>query len=143
MRRVFPLHNSRTSAAVGTETSQGAKGVSILCIDDEKSGVEVRKRLLESAGYRVTTARSGQEGVQQLRSEPFDLVLLDYWMPSFNGVATARELRSIDPAVPIMILSGLSQLPDETIGVVDRWILKDEGPEYLLAAISSLLKSRH
>ena len=91
----------------------------------------------------MTTARSGQEGIQQLRSQPFDIVLLDYWMPSFNGVATARELRSIDPAVPIMILSGLSQLPDETIGVVDRWILKDEGPEYLLAAISSLLKSRH
>jgi hypothetical protein len=37
-------------------------------------------------------------------------------------------------------LSGLSQLPDESIGVVDRWILKDEGPQFLLNTIKALLK---
>jgi hypothetical protein len=39
-------------------------------------------------------------------------------------------------------LSGLAQLPDETMGVVDRWILKDEGPEFLLNTITALLKPR-
>jgi hypothetical protein len=54
--------------------------------------------------------------------------------------ATARELRLINSSVPIIILSGLSPLPDETMGVVDRWILRVEGPEYLLSAIKTLLK---
>lgn len=112
----------------------------ILCIDDESSALLVRKRVLESAGYRVASARSGEEGIRLFRSEAFDLVILDYWMPSMNGIVTARELRRINPAVPLIILSGLSQLLDESTGVVDRWILKDEGPEYLLSAIKALLK---
>jgi CheY-like chemotaxis protein len=105
-------------------------------------GLDIRKRVLESAGHRVVTARSGEEGIRLFQSETFDLVLLDYWMPSLNGTATARRLKRINPSVPLVILSGLSQLPDETIGVANLWILKDEGPEYLLAAIASLLKSK-
>lgn len=116
------------------------KMAKILCIDDETSALSVRKRLLESAGHEVVTARSGEEGIQLFRSQPPDLVLLDYWMPGMNGIVTARELRRVDPSVPMIILSGLAQLPDETIGVVDRWILKDEGPEFLLNTITALLK---
>jgi CheY-like chemotaxis protein len=116
------------------------KMAKILCIDDESAALNIRKRVLETAGHQVLTARSGEEGIELFRSEPFDLVLLDYWMPGMNGIATARELRRIKPSVPMIILSGLAQLPDETIGVVDRWILKDEGPEFLLNTIGTLLK---
>jgi CheY-like chemotaxis protein len=112
----------------------------ILCIDDESAALTVRKRVLESAGYRVSVARSGEEGIQLFRAEPFDLVICDYWMPSMNGIKAAREIRLMNPSVPLIILSGLSQLPGETVGIADRWILKDEGPEFLLSAIGSLLK---
>jgi DNA-binding response OmpR family regulator len=117
-----------------------AKMAKILCIDDESAALNIRKRVLETADHQVLTARSGEEGIQLFRAEPFDLVLLDYWMPGMNGIATARELKRIKPSVPTVILSGLSQLPDETIGVVDRWILKDEGPQFLLNTIKALLK---
>jgi|SRR5580700_5498532 CheY-like chemotaxis protein len=117
-----------------------ARMAKILCIDDESAALSVRKRVLETARHRVLTARSGEAGIQLFRSEPLDLVLLDYWMPGMNGIATARELRRIKPKVPMIILSGLAQLPDETMGVVDRWILKDEGPEFLLNSIKTLLK---
>jgi CheY-like chemotaxis protein len=130
------------SHAPGFDTQPGRGTFSILCIDDERMGLDIRKRVLESVGHRVVTARSGEEGIRLFQSETFDLVLLDYWMPSLNGTATARRLKRINPSVPLVILSGLSQLPDETIGVANLWILKDEGPEYLLAAINSLLKSK-
>jgi len=117
-----------------------ARMAKILCIDDESAALNIRKRVLETADHQVLTARSGEEGIQLFRSEPFDLVLLDYWMPGMNGIATARELKRINPSVPTVILSGLSQLPDETMGVVDRWILKDEGPQFLLNTIKALLK---
>jgi CheY-like chemotaxis protein len=113
----------------------------ILCIDDETTALVVRKRVLESAGYQVTTARSGEEGIRLFLSEVFDLVIVDYWMPNMKGIAVAREMKRIKPAVPIVIFSALSPLPGETIGVADRWILKDEGPEYLLSAIKSLLEA--
>ena len=116
------------------------KMAKILCIDDESAALNIRKRVLETAGHHVLTARSGDEGLQLFRSEPFDLVLLDYWMPGMNGIATARGLKRVNPSVPMIILSGLSQLPDETIGVVDRWILKDEGPQFLLNSIKALLR---
>jgi CheY-like chemotaxis protein len=112
-----------------------------LCIDDETAGLAVRKRVLESAGYRVLATRAAEDGIRLFQTETFDLVICDYWMPSMNGISTARELKRINKSVPVIILSGLSQLPDETIGVADRWILKDEGPEYLLNAIQSLLKT--
>jgi len=115
------------------------KMAKILCIDDESAALNIRKRVLETAGHHVLTARSGDDGLQLFRSESFDLVLLDYWMPGMNGIATARELKRIDASVPMIILSGLSQLPDETMGVVDRWILKDEGPQFLLNTIKALL----
>jgi CheY-like chemotaxis protein len=128
--------NERERSSLGA-----AKMAKILCIDDESAALNIRKRVLETAGHHVLTVRSGDEGVQLFKSEPFDLVVLDYWMPGKNGIATARELKRINPAVPMVILSGLSQLPDETMGVVDRWILKDEGPQFLLNTIKTLLES--
>ena len=113
----------------------------ILCVDDESAALSVRKRVLESAGYRVVASRSSEEAVRLFRIESFNLVILDYWMPGMNGIVTARQLKKINSSVPIIILSGLSQLPDETIGVAERWILKDEGPEYLLSAIRALIKA--
>jgi DNA-binding response OmpR family regulator len=118
-----------------------AKMAKILCIDDESAALNIRKRVLETAGHQVQTARSGDEGLQLFQSQSFDLVLLDYWMSGMNGIATARELKRINSSVPMIILSGLSQLPDETMGVVDRWILKDEGPQFLLNTIRTLLRS--
>jgi CheY-like chemotaxis protein len=113
----------------------------ILCIDDESAALSVRKRVLESAGYRVVASRSSEEGIRLFRTESFNLVILDYWMPGMNGIVMARLLKKINSSVPIIILSGLSQLPDETIGVAERWILKDEGPEYLLSVIRTLLNA--
>jgi CheY-like chemotaxis protein len=116
-----------------------AKMAKILCIDDESTALRIRKRVLETAGHQVQTTRSGEAGMRLLRSDSFDLVLLDYWMPGMNGIVTAREVKRINPSVPMIILSGLSQLPDETMGVVDRWIRKDEGPQFLLKSIKDLL----
>lgn len=118
-------------------TSQMAN---VLCIDDETAALAVRKRVLESAGHQVSIANNGAEGIRLFQSQSFDIVILDYWMSSMNGIATARQLKRLNKSIPIIIFSGLSQLPDEIIGVADRWILKDEGPEFLLSAMKDLLK---
>lgn len=119
------------------------KSTTVLCIDDEEPGLEVRKILLESAGHRVLTAKSGSEGIRVFQSEPVDAVILDYWMSGMNGVAVARELKKLNPKVPIMILSAYGTLLDEALGVADVWIRKgEEDPQFLLAKVDELLDHR-
>ncbi|PYX86013.1 MAG: response regulator, partial [Acidobacteria bacterium] len=98
------------------------------------------KILLESAGHRVLTAKSGNEGIRVFLAQPVDAVILDYWMSGMNGVAVARELKKLNPHVPIMILSAYGTLLDEALGVADVWIRKgEEDPQFLLAKLSELL----
>jgi CheY-like chemotaxis protein len=119
------------------------KATTVLCIDDEEPGLKVRKILLESAGHRVLTARSGGEGIRVFQAEPVDAVILDYWMSGMNGVAVARELKRLRPSTPIIILSAYGTLLDEALGVADVWIRKgEEDPQYLLAKIKELLDNR-
>jgi CheY-like chemotaxis protein len=110
----------------------------ILCIDDEAAGLQARKLLLESEGYHVIEARSGNEGLTLFRSQNIDLVVLDYWMSGMNGTTTAQEIKRINPKVPIIMLSGYGELPGETLGVADRWILKGRSTKELLDAIKAL-----
>ncbi len=115
----------------------------ILCIDDEEPGLVVRKLLLEEAGYKVLTARSGAEGIRLFKSSSVDAVVLDYWMSGMNGVAVARELKRLNPDLPIIILSAYGTLLDETLGLAEVWIRKgEEDPQYLLSQVSELLNRR-
>jgi DNA-binding response OmpR family regulator len=115
----------------------------ILCIDDEEPGLQLRKRLLESAGYTVLTAHSGREGIQLFGSERIDAAIVDYWMAGMNGMAVARELRRLNPAMPIMMLSAFRSLPDEAIGTTDAWVIKGEvDPEDFLLQLRQLLENR-
>jgi PAS domain S-box-containing protein len=116
---------------------------SILCIDDEPAGLLPRKLLLESAGHRVIEARSGAEGIRLFESEKVDAVILDYWMSGMKGTAVASELKRINPAVPIIVLSGMADLPGEAVGLVDQWFVKGSTrADELLNSIDALLDRR-
>ena len=115
----------------------------VLCIDDEQTALQLRQTVLESAGYKVLTAKSGALGIQAFKSGSVSAVVLDYWMADMNGMQVARELRKLNPAVPIIILSAYGELLDESLGIADIWIRKgEEDPQYLLARLDELLKSR-
>jgi signal transduction histidine kinase len=115
----------------------------ILCIDDESIGVTSRKLLLESAGHRVLAASSGEEGIRIFQYEKIDAVILDYWMSGMKGTAVAAELKRINPAVPIIVLSGMFDLPGEASGIVDQWLVKgSHRAEHLLESIHKLLQRR-
>jgi CheY-like chemotaxis protein len=103
----------------------------------------VRKLLLESAGHRVIEARSGADGIERFRSEKVDVVILDYWMSGMKGTTVAAELKAINAAIPIVVLSGMSNLPGEAAGLVDHWLVKgSHRPEELLNCVATLLERR-
>jgi CheY-like chemotaxis protein len=73
----------------------------ILCIDDDSANLDVRRELLQRAGYRVLTAKSGGEALDTFSSEAVDAVVLDYWLPGTNGIKVATEFKSLKPHVPM------------------------------------------
>ncbi len=119
------------------------KVATVLCIDDEQTALQLRQTLLESAGYRVLAAKSGAQGIKAFRAEPVHAVVLDYWMADMNGLQVAREIKKLNPSVPIIILSAYGELLDESLGIADLWIRKgEEDPQYLLTRLDQLLKAK-
>jgi len=114
-----------------------------LCVEDEDLQLHLRKALFESGGFNVLLARSGREALDVLKSSSVDAVVMDYWMAGMNGLVLAKAIKQFDPAKPIIVLSGFTSLPDETIGLVDRWFEKAQSePEELLACVSRLIEER-
>jgi CheY-like chemotaxis protein len=135
--------NQATPAGYLCALEMESKTATVLCVDDEQTALQLRQNLLESAGYRVLAAKSGAVGVKAFKSEPVDAVILDYWMADMNGLQVAREIRKLNPSVPIIILSAYGELLDESLGLADIWIRKgEEDPQYLLNRLEQLLKTK-
>lgn len=114
-------------------------GPVILCVDDETTGLAVRKMTLESQGYHVMTADNGAEGLTIFSSQPIDLVILDYKMPGMDGDVVGERMKRLKPGVPILLLSAYVDLPRERLAAVDMYLTKGEGPQVMLKAVVELL----
>ena len=85
-------------------------GESILVVDDVEDQREITHMLLTNLGYSVTTAASGEEGVEILGKQPFDLVVLDMIMdPGIDGLETYKRMVDIRPGQKAIIVSGFSE----------------------------------
>ena len=113
----------------------------ILCIDDEALGLQIRKVVLERAGYRVLTALDGASGLNLFREHPVDAVILDYFMPGMNGGEVAAEMRRSRADIPILLLSAYINLPTEVVKSVDFTLLKGDRPETLMEKVQEMLDS--
>jgi CheY-like chemotaxis protein len=118
---------------------ESARTRTVLCVDDEKIGLRVRKILLESRGYTVLTASNGPEGLKVFEENHVDVVVLDYYMPDLNGGEVASEMRRRRPGVPIVFLSAYFSLPPEALEVADAFITKGDPPDVLIQKIQNLL----
>lgn len=115
------------------------QGRLVLCVDDEKVGLLVRKTLLERAGYRVITAPDGPSGITLFESQPVEAVVLDFAMPGMNGDEVAGHMRRQKPDVPILLLSAYVGLSPEALKSVSLYMTKGEGAPALLEKLASLL----
>ena len=105
-----------------TVTREIVKGTeTILLVDDENMVMEINKELLETLGYKVYGAGSGQEAiaVYMEKKDKIDLVILDMIMPGISGAETFDRLREINPNVKVLLSSGYS-LNGEAQTIMDR-----------------------
>lgn len=113
----------------------------VLCVDDERVGLHVRKLLLERSGYKVLTANDGPSGLKAFEQNPVDAVVLDYAMPGMHGGEVAARMRAMKPEVPILLLSAYVGLPSEITGLVNVYMTKGEGAPALLEKLDKLFAS--
>jgi CheY-like chemotaxis protein len=114
----------------------------ILCIDDQWSGLIGRKMLLEQSGYEVLEASGGDEGLKLFRSRSVDAVVLDYQMPGMNGDVVAAKMKRINSQVPIMLLSAYGPLPQSKLRSVDTFLSKSQPANILLSTLQDMLGDR-
>jgi signal transduction histidine kinase/ActR/RegA family two-component response regulator len=78
----------------------------ILVIDDEDSVRDILSRMLKTKGHQVVVASNGEEGIEQFRSQPFDLVFTDLGMPKISGWEVGKTIKGINPKIPIAMITG-------------------------------------
>jgi DNA-binding NtrC family response regulator len=78
---------------------------SILIVDDEALTLRTISRALEAEGYEVLLAQSGEQAVEIAAKEHPDIALLDVVLPGIDGVEVLRQLRRLDPAIVVVMMS--------------------------------------
>ncbi len=114
----------------------------VLVVDDEPAIVEIVRDYLADAGYRVSTAHSGDEALRQVRSILPDLIVLDLGLPGLDGLDVARAIRQ-SSHVPIIMLTARSDEADRVVGLelgADDYLIKPFSPRELLARVRAVLR---
>ena len=100
----------------------------VLCIDDDQAVLECEKAFLETFGYTVVTASSGPEGLKLAGHHSFDVVIVDYNMPTMGGQEFAIAMRRLRPLAPIIMLSGAVDVREQALKMVDAFVPKGVWP---------------
>ena len=114
----------------------------VLICDDDKDIVAALKIYLSSENYNLLTASNGREVLEQLRSGPIHLILMDIMMPEMDGIAATARIRE-ESNVPIILLTAKSEDSDKVLGLnlgADDYITKPFQPVEVQARVRSQLR---
>jgi CheY-like chemotaxis protein len=118
------------------------EALSILIADDNRINALLTRTLVERAGHKVTIAENGEQVVAALSREPFDLILMDVHMPTMDGLAAARKIRSAGgpaAATPIIAFSANDAAVERATSLeagMDDYLTKPVDPAALLQMIA-------
>ena len=113
----LPVHKGELPAIMRreepeeTNATEWSAGGKLLLVEDEDMVRAVAERALARAGYTVTTAADGEEGLGAIANgtTEFDLIVSDVVMPTMDGPAMARAIRKVKPKIPILFMSGYAE----------------------------------
>ncbi|NJI10197.1 response regulator [Aeromonas veronii] len=114
----------------------------ILLVDDDLELTQLLTEILTLEGFQVTVAEDGEEGLQRLAEQSFDLVLLDVMMPKLNGFAMLTKLRKTHDT-PVLMLTARGDSQDRVNGLeagADDYLAKPFDDRELLARVRAILR---
>ena len=117
----------------------------ILIIDDEASLRQTLARILQRAGFEVTTAANGKEGLSLVSEHPFDLLYLDIRMPDMSGLELLKTIHAKFPELPVILFTAQPDLNSAvealTRGATD-YLLKPLKPQTVIERTQSILSDK-
>jgi len=114
----------------------------ILLIEDDPRLAAMVSEYLGEAGFHVSTAAAGGAGLEQLRREPYDALVLDLMLPDIDGLEVCRQLRATSDT-PVLMLTARGDTMDRVVGLemgADDYLPKPFEPRELLARLRAILR---
>ncbi|MGC8604277.1 MAG: response regulator transcription factor [Desulfomonilaceae bacterium] len=117
----------------------------ILVVDDEEDILELVRYNLVKENFHVTCATSGEDALQKLTKETFDVILLDLMLPGRDGLDTCRVLKNSPETshIPVVMITAKAEDTDVVLGLelgADDYVTKPFSPRVLLARIKAILR---
>jgi DNA-binding response OmpR family regulator len=117
----------------------------VVCVEDEPEMIDLVRLILGRKGFNVIGANGGIEGLETVRREKPDLVLLDLMMPDMDGWEVYQQMKADDALreIPVVVVTAKAQSIDKVLGLhiakVDDYITKPFGPQELLESVEKIL----
>ncbi len=143
------LPRLESQAAAGepamVETAAPCLSARILLLDDDRIVREVYEEALAYGGHKVVSVSRGAEALSAMEKQKFDLFITDLSMAGMSGFEVAKEIRRLDPVMPIIMLSGWVVQQEQQNGIeanIDLILDKPCRVEDLLSAVQKALRIR-
>jgi two-component system response regulator VicR len=117
----------------------------VVCIEDEPEMIDLVRLILGRKGFHVIGANGGIEGLETVKQEQPDLVLLDLMMPDMDGWEVYQQMKADDTLrdIPVVVVTAKAQSIDKVLGLhiakVDDYITKPFGPQELLESVEKII----
>jgi DNA-binding response OmpR family regulator len=127
----------------------GDSAKKLVYIEDEPEMIDLVQLILNRRGFEVYGANGGREGLDLVRRELPDLVLLDLMMPDMDGWDVYQQMKSEDNTreIPVIVVTAKAQSIDKVLGLhiakVDDYIAKPFSPQELLDSVEKVLAKRN
>jgi len=124
-----------------------AEAKRVVCIEDEPEMIDLVRLILGRKGFNVIGANGGVEGLEAVRRERPDLVLLDLMMPDMDGWEVYQQIKADSELreIPVIVVTAKAQSIDKVLGLhiakVDDYISKPFGPQELLESVEKIIGS--
>ena len=115
----------------------------ILIVEDDRAVQKALKRLFEAEGFAVDIRADGKSAVEAFRNTPPAVIVLDLRLPAMSGRDVCREIKQQAPALPIIVLSAMSDVSDKVLLLelgADDYVTKPFSPRELLARVRAALR---
>jgi DNA-binding response OmpR family regulator len=112
----------------------------ILLVDDEENIQIIYREEFEEEGYEVLPALNGFVGLERFKSDKPDLVILDILMPGIDGIEVLRQMKMLNPAVPVILSSAFQEFKrDLGTWASDEYVVKSGNLDELKSAVKRLI----
>jgi len=111
--------------------------IRVLCVENHPEYMGALKYMLETAGYDVMPATTGDQAVRLLTTLPIDGVLLEYDLPDATGIAVRAEMKRIKPDVPVMLFTGVGGQTPFLLRFLDSYLRKPERSQEIFEDLDS------